>query len=269
MVIKVGEVVWTFKEVQDYFQIRLKGHSLEVPPFKSLKKELLNEIFLRSFIENWAKKNKKKAPLTSLSPDEKLLFSKEKKQVKALKAHRSYLSLYNLFLKELSKQVKTIPLKTQKDFYNKNKKLFSQAESCHLKQILVKKEQMAQTLYRKIKQGEAFEKLSQIYSLKKDPGWIQKGELEVFDQACFYHKETLSPVLKSPYGYHIFFVEERKASQQKSFPKVQKQILKILTQQQVGEQFQIWLKKETSQTPVWTNKKLLNKIHIQYKNSST
>ena len=268
ILIKVGERVWTFKEVQDYFQLRLKSYSVEEKAPENLKKELLNEIFLRSFVENWAKKHKKQVQSIKLSREEKLLFLQDNNQLKALKDHKNYLSLYKLLLKELSKQIEAVPLAKQKDFYNKNKKLFSKPESCHLKQILVEKEKLASSLYRKIKQGSSFDKLSNLYSLKKHPGWIKRGDLGVFDQACFYYKENLSPVLKSPYGYHIFLVGRKKPSQQKPFHTVQKQIIQILTQKKMGWQFQIWLKKQVSKTPVWTNKKLLDNIHIQYKNNS-
>lgn len=269
IVIKVGERVWTFKEVQDYFHIRLQSYSVEEKLPENLKKELLNELFLRSFVENWAKKEKKRIQNNKISSEERQLFLKDKGRLRALKDHKSYLSLYNLLLKDLSKQTEKVSLPKQKDFYKKNKKFFSQPAGCHLKQIVVEKENLAKSLQKKLKEGSDFDKLSKIYSLNKHPGWIEKGDLKVFDQACFSYEEGLSPVLKSPYGYHIFLVGKKKASQQKPFSAVQKQIIQILTKKKQGEQFQIWLKKEFSKTPVWTNRKLLDKIHIQYKNNST
>ena len=59
---------------------------------------------------------------------------------------------------------------------------------------------------------------------------------------------VLSPVLKSPYGYHIFLVGRKKPEKQKTFAKVQKQIIKILKTREVKEQFQIWLKQELANT---------------------
>ena len=161
-------------------------------------------------------------------------------------------------LKELENNIKKPSLEEQNAFYRKNKKFFVDKAGCHLEQILVKKEKLAQSLHKKITQGASFEKLSRIYSLKKDPGWVAKGSLPVFDKACFGQKKNLSPVLQSPYGYHLFLIKGRKTEQQKSFQQSQKQIILFLKEKNKKEQFQIWLKKESSQTSVWTNKKLLN-----------
>ena len=107
-----------------------------------------------------------------------------------------------------------------------------------------------------------------MHSSKAHPGWVKKGTLKVFDQACYDSQDVLSPVLKSPYGYHIFFVERKKAEKQKTFTQVQKQIFKILKNRKVKEQFQTWLKQELATTSVFINQTLINAIHIQYKTPS-
>ena len=264
--VKVGERVWTFKELQNYFQFRLNKFPHEEQNLKKLKRDILKEIFLISLIENWARQKKIESKKPFLSEEEKTLFLKHNSSLKALKNHKNYISLYNAFLNDLFKKIPSPSLKEQKKFYDINKSLFTEPAACYLKQILVEKEKLAYSLQKRLKQGEAFDNLNKVYSLKKSPGWVKKGDLEVFDRACFSHnKDSLKPVLKSPYGYHIFLVEQKKPSQKKQFKQVQEKIIKILKTNKAKEYFQSWLKQETTKTPLFTNKNLLEKIHIQYK----
>ena len=268
-VIKVGQRVWTFKEVQDYFQFRLQGSLSKGQQPKTLKKEFLNEIFLRSLVENWAKQNQIQSKKIVLTEEDKKIASKHSPWFKALKDHKSYLSLYNLFLDDLIKKTSDPSLKKQKSFYNQNKSRFIEPASCHLKQIVVKKEKWAQALQKRLKQGESFDIFHKLYSLKRNPGWIKEGELKIFDRICFNDNfkqtDSLSPVLKSPYGYHIFLVGKKKPRQQKTFKQVQNQIIHIFKTDQAKNQFQIWLKQEIFKTPLFADKNLLDTIHIQYK----
>lgn len=266
VVIKAGERIWTVKEVKNYFHFRVNKDFLEGQKKpEQLKKELLSELLLISIVENWAKKNQIQIKKSFLTEEEKKIFSKYSSRGKALKEHKNYLSLYNFLLQELSKKIDTPPLSQQKNFYNKNKQKFIEPASCHLKQVLVKQEKFAQSLLKRLKQGESFDTLNQAHSLKKNPGWVNRGDLEVFDRACQNPTRSLSPILKSPYGYHIFFVGGKKPSQKKSFKSVQKQIIQILKEKGLKEQFKNWLKEEMPKSHIFINKKLLDKIHIQYK----
>ena len=267
VVLKFGEISWTLQEVELYFQLRLKQFSSDGQKPENLKKRLINEIAFLSLVENWARQNHIQGKKAVLTERERKLFSKNMSLMKALKDHKNHLSLYGVLLKDFSQKTASPSLRDQKTFYNKNKTRFVDPASCQLRQILVKKEKLAWILHKRLKQGESFDQLSQLHSLQKNPGWVKRGSLSVFDQACFERDDSLSPVLKSPYGYHIFLVEKRKAARKKGFSSVQKQIIRELKKTKLKEQFQNWLKQEISKNPLWTNKKLLGKIHIQYKDS--
>jgi len=126
VVIKVGKKIWTFKEVQNYFQFRLTVSAfLEEQSPDQLKKELLNEIFLRSLVENWAQRNKIQSEKILLTEAEKKTLPKNNILKTTLKDYKNYLSLYNLLLKDFLKKNPDPSLKKQKTFYNKNKILFN------------------------------------------------------------------------------------------------------------------------------------------------
>jgi len=263
VVIKVGEQKWKSLDVENYFRFRLKALSLEHQNLHHLKKEFINEIILRSLIENWAYRNKIKLENQPLTKEEKKGFSKQASLFKSLKSHKNYLALYDLLLKNFIKKIPKPSFKEQQKFYKQNVQLFTKPASCQLKQIVVKQKSFIQVLKKRLAKGESFDSLSRNYSIKKHPGWVNKGDLEIFDRACF--KLNPSPILKSPYGYHLFQIVAKKKAQKKSFKEVQASIIQTLKSKKAKEQFQKWLKQELFNTTVWTNTKFIDKIRIQYK----
>ena len=259
--IKLGSQIWTFQEIQDYMELRLTG----LPENrKNIKEEILREIIFYSLLKDWAEKNNSPQSKKLLTKEEKLLFSKDKKKLKAFKIFKNYNHLKSSLIEELAEKIPPPPLKQQKAFYTKNKSQFIEPAQCRLEQILVSNQKQAQSLLNKIKKGLSFSSLK-TYSLKKDPGWVKEAQWPLFDQACFKEKEPLSPVLKSSYGWHIFLRTGKKAGRQKTFSEVQKEIIKALKKQELPLQIQGWLKEESAKKPVFKDKKLLDQIKIQYK----
>ena len=261
-VIKIGSQTWSFQEVQDYIELRLADFQENKP---NIKEEILKEILFYSLLKNWAEKNELSNNKILLTKEERLLFSKNKKKLEAFKIFRAYGKLKQILLQELEKKAPKPPLKQQKIFYTKNKAQFKKPAQCQLEQILVDNQKLAQSLHNRIKKGESFSSLSQLFSLKQGPGWVKKGEWPLFDQVCFKEKPLLSPVLKSPYGWHIFLRTGKKASRQRSFSESQKEILKILKKKELPSLLQNWLKQESSKQTFFKDKNLLDQIKIQYK----
>ena len=262
VVIKVGSHVWNFQEVQTYMELRLKGFQEKQ---SNIKEEILKEILFYSLLKSWAEKNNISYNKPLLTKEERLSFSKNKKKQKAFKVFKTYIGLKQALLKELEKSLPPPPLKQQKDFYKKHKAQFKSPPQCQLQQILVKSQSLAQALYEKIKTGVSFSSLRQKYSLKQGPGWVKKAQWPLFDQACFQEKNSLSPVLKSSYGWHIFLRTGKKASKQKTFLESQKEIIKILKKKELPAQLEKWLKKESLKHSFFKDKKLLDQMKIQYK----
>ena len=261
-VIKIGDQIWSFQEVQDYMELRLSSFQED---HNKLKEEILKEIVFYSFLKNWAKKNSLSTRKSLLTKEERLLFVKNKKKLKALKIFKTYLSLKQALIKELEKKTPPPSIEQQKSFYAKNKAQFIEPAQCQLQQILASNQKLAQSLHQRIKAGESFSALNKVYSLKENPGWVKKGQWALFDKACFEEEKSLSPVLKSPYGFHIFLRTGKKAARQKSFLESQKEILKILKKRSLPPQLKNWLREESLKTPFFKDKKLLDQIKIQYK----
>ena len=102
-------------------------------------------------------------------------------------------------------------------YFKANKKEFEKPLQVHARQIVVATEEEANSLRNRILKGEDFEELARVHSLSPDAeeggdlGIFSKGQMpEEFDQVVFrYRSGTLSRVVQSPYGFHLFKVEER------------------------------------------------------------
>jgi parvulin-like peptidyl-prolyl isomerase len=68
---------------------------------------------------------------------------------------------------------------------------------------------------------------------------------------------TISEVIKSPYGYHIFKLEEKIESRQIPFEEAKVGILQELGQKKGEENYQKWFKDLKGKTKVKINKKWL------------
>lgn len=84
-------------------------------------------------------------------------------------------------------------------------------------QIVVPSEQKAIEVKKRLKDGEPFERVAMEYSVAPNAdaggylGWFARDEMpEIVDDTCFeLEPGTLSDIVPSEYGYHIFKVYER------------------------------------------------------------
>lgn len=146
-----------------------------------------------------------------------------------------------------------------REFYEKNKAQISQPEKVHVRHILIavkpdapaadkeNARKKAEDLLQRIKGGEDFAKLAQENS--DDTGskprggdlpWFARGQMvPTFEAAAFALQKPndLSPVVESPFGYHILqFLERQQAS--------------TIPYEQVKDRLQAMLKNQQSQQVV-------------------
>ena len=128
-----------------------------------------------------------------------------------------------------------IPEKTLKKYYNDNKGEFNEKASVHARHILVKTEAQAKAIINELKplSGQKlqakFEELAKTKSTGPsgpkggDLGFFAKGQMvPAFNDKVFKMKVgtiTLAPV-KTQFGYHVIYLQEKKAAATKSFNEV-------------------------------------------------
>ncbi|MEA3419269.1 MAG: peptidyl-prolyl cis-trans isomerase [Campylobacterota bacterium] len=134
-----------------------------------------------------------------------------------------------------------------KEFYEKNKDKFKVPESVHARHILVTDEKTAKELIDQLKTLKGNELKVKFIELAKakstgptgpkggDLGTFAKGQMvPEFEEAVFKLKNgeiTVVPV-KTQFGYHVIFLEEKKVEATVPFEQVKEKIIQTLKQQQ-------------------------------------
>ncbi len=144
-----------------------------------------------------------------------------------------------------------------KTFYDQNLEKMKQPEQRHLRHILIKVDKgaseadkakakaQAETVLAQLKKGGDFAALAKANS--GDPGskdnggdlsFIRKGQtVPTFEAAAWalQTKDQLSPVVESPFGYHIIQLVEIQPAKTMTFEEVKPKIVEYLKQQQGQE----------------------------------
>jgi parvulin-like peptidyl-prolyl isomerase len=136
-----------------------------------------------------------------------------------------------------------------REHYEANKDKFQQPLMVRARQIVVATEKEASTLRTRLTRGEDFAEIARLYSLSPDAesggdlGVFAKGQMpEEFDEIVFrYRVGSISKVVKSPYGYHIFKVEDRMRPRLQRLEEVRDQIADGIFQGRQGAFFKEWL----------------------------
>ncbi|DAB27642.1 MAG: peptidylprolyl isomerase [Sulfurimonas sp. RIFOXYD12_FULL_33_39] len=129
----------------------------------------------------------------------------------------------------------TISDKEKEEYYNKNKEEFIENESINARHILVEKEADAKDIIAQLKplKGDALKnKFIELAKAKStctsapnggDLGYFTEGQMvPEFNNKAFSMKAkeiTLEPV-KTQFGYHVIYIEDKKAKTTKSFSEV-------------------------------------------------
>ena len=136
----------------------------------------------------------------------------------------------------IHQEVYTQPInqKEIQQYYQKHTSEFTLPEKLHLWHIVVADESTAETLRAQVQAGGDFTELAATYNIdstkerKGDLGWISRGVMvKQFEDAAFKLKVgEISPVIRTPFGFHIIKLEERRPSTRVPFEQVEKQIRK-------------------------------------------
>ncbi len=151
--------------------------------------------------------------------------------------------------KAVSPQVKVSDADV-KAYYDKNHTTFDKPEQVRARHILVADQNKAKEVLAKLKSGGSWDALAKQYSTDpstKDKGgelgFFGRGQMvPQFQDAAFGAKvgQVVGPV-KSPFGYHVIQVEEKKPATKATYASVQKQIRDQLTSQQQSQQIPVFL----------------------------
>ena len=149
-------------------------------------------------------------------------------------------------------------------YYETHHTSFKLKPKVRARQIIVADGEEAIQILKRLKKGESFEKLAAKKSLGPervnggDLGYFSQGERPAeFDPVFSMEVGTISDVIKSPYGYHIFKLEEKIEPREIPFDEAKAGILQELGQKKGEEEYQKWLKGLKGKAKIKINKKWL------------
>jgi parvulin-like peptidyl-prolyl isomerase len=149
-------------------------------------------------------------------------------------------------------------------YYEDHRSSFQIDQKVRARQIVVADGEEAIQILKRLKKGEAFEKVAKEKSLGPekvqggDLGYFSPGEKPTeFNHVFNMEVGTVSEVIKSPYGYHIFKLEEKIEPRQVPFAEARLGILQALGQKKSEENYQKWFKSLKEKARVKINKKWL------------
>ena len=285
IVAKVGSHILTSKEFADLLIKKIHNFSsLELKSEKDLsqiKTRIVDDFILDSISVNWAKENgvaittkeveAKTQKIRSSYPDEvyfrkALIDEKITYRTWVKNIRRSLLT--KKISQSLFKSSRKYSTKELKDFYSKNKSLFKKKAQVKLQQILVEKQIDAEQLLKKLYRKHNFSNLAKVHSISPEAtsgghlGWLTRGINKVFDRGFSMGVGRTSPVLKSPYGFHIIKVLAKKSAKNPSFASVKGAIKKILIENSKEKIYKQWLSKQVKKSAVYKNTQLISNISV-------
>lgn len=149
-------------------------------------------------------------------------------------------------------------------YYETHPSSFQLNQKVRARQIVVADGEEAIQILKRLKKGESFEKVATEKSLGPekvnggDLGYFSRGERPAeFDHVFSMEVGAISKVIKSPYGYHIFKLEEKIEARQIPFEEAKLGIIQKLMEKKGEEGYQRWLKGLKEKTKVKVNKKWL------------
>jgi peptidyl-prolyl cis-trans isomerase C len=162
---------------------------------------------------------------------------------------RRELMVRTLIQDEIGEKIK-VEEKEAQEYFTAHSEEFS-GDKVRLKHILVRSEAEAKEVLDRLAKKEAFEVVARAVS--QDPGSAAKGgELDYlgreqmvpeFARAAFSLKPgELSGVVKTPFGYHVLQLVDRKKGQPATFDQVRGQLQRRLLDEKQSQRFQAWIK---------------------------
>jgi peptidyl-prolyl cis-trans isomerase C len=162
---------------------------------------------------------------------------------------RRELMIRALIQEEISGKVK-VEEKDVQEYFAAHPDEFS-GDTVHLRHILVQTEGEAKEIQARLAKNESFEELAK--KLSRDTNSAPKGGdlgylgreqmLPDFARAAFALKANeVSDGVRTPFGFHLIKLVDRKKGQPLTFEQVKGQLQRRLTDERQGQRFQAWIK---------------------------
>ncbi len=284
-----GENVTT-KEFADRLALRLKNYDAlyakDENNLDRVKEETVQAFIVEGIARDYAEKHSIKvtkeeleaqvADVRSKYPDDfafRRALADENMPLDKWKDDLELSLLQKKIFANVTASIPEIPESELKSYYEANKLQFQQAARIRLRQIVLEKEDDAKRIMDELMAGGNLAALAKKFSVAPegtnggDTGWLEKGTLEVFDQAFKMNVGARSKILKSPYGYHIYEVLKKEPESRLSFPEAKAKIRARLMETKAQQAFSVWLEEQVRKSSVRRNDAVIRAIKVTTRGS--
>lgn len=285
-VVQVNEAVLNAEDFSQSLAQKLKSFNAlsakDSAVISQAKNSVVHDFIVRTLTEEWASKNEIFVRKEDLDAE----IEKTRKSYPDDAAFRQSLALEGLSFEEWSERLKAMILErlvieklrgsiapisdedVQK-YYASHKAQFSQPAQSKLRQIVTDTEDSAKRIVDELRKKRSFAELAQKFSKTPEAekggelGWVERGTLEVFDQAMRLGVGQRSNILRSPYGFHIIEVTARRPAKNLTLPEVEKQIRRNILQEREQALYAKWIEQQLLRAKVFKDETLLREIRVQ------
>jgi parvulin-like peptidyl-prolyl isomerase len=173
-------------------------------------------------------------------------------------------------LEKVSKNVVSPTYHEIEQYFENNPAEFRCPQMVKFRQIVTRTRAEAESLLKRIKNGEDMSGLARKYSIAPEAesggevGWIARAHLEEGMGGVLFSmpQGKLSPIVETPYGYHIFRVLAIQPGTVKALPDVIEQIETKLLHQKREIFLKNWIETLGTHFEVKINQELLNNVEL-------
>ena len=245
------------------------------------KNDLADSMILQIISEQWAAKNKisvsnedveRKVSQVRAEYADELAFRKmladENISIDAWKADLTQSLLRKRVYDEVTKDIVPPTEAEIRALFETNKKDYQRAARIRLRQVVLEKEEDAKNVYEEFVKGRDLGALAKQFSIMPeaaengDTGWIEKGILEVFDQAFKLGIGGKSKIVKSAYGFHIYQVIGKEAEKKLTLEQAKTSLVREILERRAQTRFARWLEEQIRSSTVKRDDAILKSISL-------
>jgi peptidyl-prolyl cis-trans isomerase C len=250
--------------------VRINNVSISLEEFRQMsekqplegKMRLLNEKGLRDFLDNYVITRE----VLYQEGKQKGLDKNKEIVVKVEDFKRAM--VIEALLEEVLKGKGEVSESEIQKYYKENEDRFTEPREIKIRHIVVNSEPVLKEVLTKLARGESFEKLASTYNVDKsredggDLGYIRRGQLAPsfaqFEEAAFSlrKKGEISEVVKTPFGYHLIQLAERRGTALRPFDQVKEKIRFFLQEKMRQDAYLEYVKETKSRAKIIVNEKL-------------
>lgn len=156
-----------------------------------------------------------------------------------------------------------------RSYYNSNKEEYKMKPAVRIRQVVVDNEDIANRIWSTVRSNASLSDIAKKYSTAPeaknggDIGWVEQGTVDIFDRAFQMRAGQRSGVVKSPYGFHIFEVIEKRGEQNVSFEEARLQIERLLISQKEQAIYSAWLEEQIRNSNILKNEAAIKAIQVK------